>query len=655
MKNLLDRFLRKPPAEPASPAPTPEPPKTKAREKAPQPLAKIAVPARTVRPAWSANTGPKRQALPERSAPVEVLTLTLGDFADRIPSDLLGASHPDLSTQVSFDLASLSERIGRGDASIPAVELAQRMPGMFRENAVIAPDRVVLFPWKKVHSIITQAREGATALGLTQTGAETLSLKVRARKIRQPSKLASARKEPSLQGGAAPQKPAEVNAFSLSEKLTLPDPAAVPEAGSPPPPHAAQNTTPSPITTPFSPEAQQRLATLTQDHEAAIAALAPLHEELVALREQGATARREFSTLLDKLALLEKQQVESTAANAALTAERDAAIARATALAAEKTAPVNNVPLVADADDPRIATLATERDAALAQAAKAVADNEAALALATEQSAERDAAVARQKELTAERDAALTRAEALAAEHEATGLRAAELGGEIAAAVSRAAELARDLESALASNTELTKERDTARARVVELEAARLSAPTALPATAPANADADTQIEGYRNTIKSLYAERDALRAEQQQLIARLAAAGVIVDKKTFDATGEKNPVGDAYVTLFPNRGNTSPLVVALLMVLLAYGIYAVSKTDLTRTVGSVPTSTAAPARLPEPVATDSEVADEVTTESFLSDRELVPVATAEDAAATQPTLPTLDPNDALPGESPVE
>jgi len=644
MKKLLDRFLRRPSAEPATPAPTPEPPKEKAREKAPQPLAKIAVPARTVRPAWSASTGAKRKALPERSAPAEMLTLTLGDFADRIPSDLLGMSTPDLSTPVPFDLAGLSERIGRGDAGIPAVELAQRMPGMFRENAVIAPDRVIFFPWKKIHSLIAQARDGTTAPGLTPAGAETLSLKVRARKIRRPSGLAPGRKEPAAKGGAAPQKPAEASATPAVEIRTLPAPAAVPEAGSPPPPQATQIATPVPDSASFQPEQQQQLGALTEERDAAVGALAPLREELVALREQSATASREFSTLLDKLALLEKQQAESAAANAALIVERDAALARA-------LAPASPAPAAED-HAARIATLVAERDAALAQTAQAVADNEAALALATEQTAERDAALARQKELAAERDAAAARAATLATEHDAARSRAAELGGEMAASVSRAAELARELEAALARNTELTKERDAASARVADLEAARLSTPAAVPATG----GADSQIEGYRNTIQSLYAERDTLRAEQQQLIVRLAAAGVIVDKKTLDATGETNPTGDAYVTLFPKRSsNTSPLVVALLMVLLAYGIYAASKTDLTRTAASLPAHTAAPERRPAPVATTSEISHEIATKPSATETELVPVAAVQHAPATESAQPTSDPNDALPGEGPVD
>ena len=172
----------------------------------------------------------------------------------------------------------------------------------------------------------------------------------------------------------------------------------------------------------------------------------------------------------------------------------------------------------------------------------------------------------------------------------------------MAAAVSHAAEATGERDAAVARATELAKERDAALARIAELEARPPQAQPTATADASACAGAQTppEIESCRNTIQVLYAERDALRQEQQRLTARLVVAGGNVDKADVDAASSNQPIADAYGGLFPNRTATSPLVIVLLMVLLAYGVFSVSKTDLSRTAGIIaPTATSEPTDTP--------------------------------------------------------
>lgn len=610
MKKLLDHFWRKRPAASAPPESQPALPAAATPDtptKLVRPIATISVAPRTVRPAWQAATGPapgKRLALqPERPEAAETLTLTLGDFWDRLPSDLLASDAPDRSTPLPFDLAGLSERIGRGDPGIPVTEIAQRIPQIFRANAVIAPDRMVMFPWKAIHNLIVQTRDGATSIGLTPSGVEALSLKVRARKLHRPTKAAPAisRATPPPAGGSPPLEaaPAPESAPAIAEKLTLCAPALLPE------PAAAAAlekraptlaTIPTPAIAPFQDQEHERqLTAMRTERDAAVAALATLRAEVVAQHLKAAADQDALSAIGEKLTGRETQLTESAQVAEGLKAERDAALAHAASVAQ-----------TGSANSDRTADLIAERDAAQARAAKALAESEAAMTLAAEQSAECGAALVRVKELSTERDLAVARAADLSIEGDRANSHAAVLGGEMAAAVSHAAECAGERDATIARNAELAKERDAALARIAALEAALPKdqpTPAAQALTSP-EPPASTDVEGCRNTMQALYAERDALRQEQQRLTARLAVADGIVDKDAVDAAAANRSSADAYGGLFPNRTATSPLVIVLLMVLLAYGVFSVSKADLSRTAGLIaPAATAAPADAPTPVA----------------------------------------------------
>lgn len=645
MKKLLDHFWRKradastpPESQPASPPPA----------KTARPIATISVAPRTVRPAWQAPTSsaPGKRLAPqtEHVDSAEIVTLTIGDIWDRLPSDLLSSNAPDRSTPMTFDLAGLSERIGRGEPAIPVTEIAQRIPQLFRANAVIAPDRMIMFPWKVMLNLINRSNDRTAAAGITPGGVEALSLKVRARRLHRPSKAAPATARPTPPPGVSP-RPEEVQPPEsgpiIPEKLTLQAPSSPPV----PPSAPAQDHSglPAPAPAPFlNQEHERQLAAIREERDAATAELKTLRMELVAINSQATVDRDALAALRAELAALQSQLAASAQTAETLRAERAAALAR--------TAP----PSASDPAAAQAAELLAARDAARAEAAKAIADGEAALHLAAEQSAEREAALLRLQELAAERDAALARAAELNTERERERSHTAAIGGEMAAAVSHAAECDQERAAANARAATLAAERDAALARVAALEAAAAQAPVADAAAASASAPAPAtpEIESCRNTIQALYAERDALRQEQQQLTARLVVAGGIVEKEAVDAAVTNRPKTDAYGGLFPQRTSTSPLVIVLLMVLLAYGVFNVSKFDLSQAAGLVESPGATESeQVPAPVAAKVSAtplpAPALATTTILEEVIVTaPTAATEEKPSEEPTASVAEPTD---------
>ncbi len=674
MKKLLDHFWRKRPEAADSPKSQTALPNGVAAEtpsKAVRPIATISVAPRTVRPAWQAATGPapgKRLALQcERPEPAETLTLTLGDFWDRLPSDLLASATPDPTTPLTFDLATISERIGRGDSGIPLTEIAQRIPQAFRANAVIAPDRLIMFPWKAIRNLLVQIRDGATAHGLTLSGVEMLSLKVRARRLRRSGKAATPTPQPTQPASSgAPwleTAPASKSSPEIQARLALTTPALLPEPEAAAPLKLSglgSTSTPGAAAVPFLNQKDERqLAAIRAERDGALSELSTLRAEILTQHARATTDQEALSAIGEKLSGLEAQLAAATKAAATFRAERDAALAQVEAVRAEQEA----VAMPAGSANPDLAAAATraaelvaERDAARAQAAKALADCETARALAAEQTAERNASLARLKEVSTERDGALTRAADLTIERDRENSHAAELGGEMAAAVSHAAECAGERDAAIARSASLAKERDAALARIAELEAVPPNNQPTPPTQAQSSPEPPpaADIEGCRNTMQALYAERDALRQEQQRLTARLVVAGAIVDKAAVEAAAANQPISDAYGGLFPNRTATSPLVIVLLMVLLAYGIFIVAKTDLSQT-----TSLTDPPAAAERAAAPAPVSQEFTNVS-IAQQNAEPATTLEEVAvapsdSAADDAPSPDSSTALSEDRPLD
>ena len=637
MKNLLDHFRLKRTQEPAAPAPPPELPS--AIEKAVLPAFTPSAAPRVVRPAWHAASAPSAQAKrlpnqPERSAPSEMLMLTLGDFLDRIPAEFLDSQEHDRSIPMPFDLGTLSERMGRGETMILVKELSRRIPDIFRSDAVIPPERTMPFPWKRVLDLVVQTRAGSTVPGLTRSGVETLSLKLKARKFRRPSKMAPAPVRNAPAAGSettqrsAPEAPwataqtpvllpppeitngvAALAAPAAPAALAAPAAPATPPAQDPPAQVAPENSASTSVAAlavvRLKTDFEHRLAALTGERDQAAAEIQALRQKLATHHQQSIAEHHADSELSAKLSLLQKEHAEIVRQSAALQAERDDAHARAAEFGIEHDAAIGRTGEIAaerDAAQAEVAKLLTERDAAQARLAQRAADGDAGVALATELTTERDAAVARTTELTTERDAAVARTTELTTGRDAAVTRTTELTTERDAAVARTAELTTERDAAVARSAELTTERDAAVARIAELQTAS-AMPTADAATpdqdawqSRAVAQLTTDIEGYRNTIQALFRERDALRLEHQQLTVRLAASGLVADDQAkHPATASATP-SDVYSSLFPEPQKNPRAAAVLVLALLALGVFSQFNSDSAPNAGAKTPARPAPA-----------------------------------------------------------
>lgn len=616
MKKLFARFQRKDPESAAAPGVLPASSKEKAAPIEPARL-QTAV-ARAVKPSWHATGAAfpqkgKSAAVPaERALAVEMFTLRLGDFLDRIPPELLDAGTPDRTIPMPFDLAALSERIGRGETTIRLAEVYRRTPDIFRTDKAIDQDCTIPFPWKKVLAMLQEAKAGAAAeSGVTRAGVDALALKFKARKLRQPVKTAPV---PAVAGevekaGAETPPWEQQGSADAPLRLVAREPAA---AGA------------------LSPADAEELAQVTAERDVAVARMAEFDAEYESMigrtgeltSERDAVVARvaELTAERDAALALAKPPAEASEAAARvaeLTAERDAAVARAEkffadgeaamALAAELTTE-------RDAAKSAAAALATERDAAKAEAAAISGERDAAVARGSALAAERDAVAAQLAAISAEREAALARAAEPTDESKTAAARVAEIIAARDAAVAQTAKLFADSEASVALATELTAERnaaqaqltalhgqvaaataraneltaerDAATARAAELlqkSAARAQAPEPVPATV----DEGATIVGFRNTIAALVHERDELRAENLEL------AGKHTKRHLRFLSGKNAPVPpapvemlpDVYSALFPRSLGMQRGAAVVVLGLLALGILS----QTTHEVGTAP------------------------------------------------------------------
>ena len=610
MKNLFAQLLRKPVQPANEPVRALEPAKPAAEPLAP--VRRPAAVARAIKPAWHAPAAPFPQkprtpALADRALPTEMVTLRLGDFLDHLPSELLETGSPDRSIPMPFELSSLSERIGRGDAMIRLTEVYRRMPDIFRSDAAINPDRTIPFPWKKVLAMIREAKAGAADGGISPTGVEALAQKFKARKQRQPVKTAP---KPYAASEAAPDSAPE-GAMSVAPATTtglrlVAPPAVAPNSGTAGPAAPAANA--------------HELAQLRTERDAALARAAEFGAEYDAAIARTGELTAERDTAVARVA-------ELTAGHDAAerTTERDAAVARAAELIAARDAGAAHIEkLVADSQAAvtRTAELTASHDAALARVAELTAERDAALACAAEPAAERDAALARVTALTAERDAAAARAEKLIADSETALALGTEATAERDTLATRLTTLTDERDAALSRLAELTAERDALAARPVEILPA---AETAAPAEAPRTTEADSSLllEGYKNTIEALLRERDALRQShglpvENSTAPKAPAAGQ-------DAAAHE-PLPDAYSELFPASCWFRRAAAAALLALLGAGI-----------VSQMPLGPATPAAPAVPATAEPEFSMSVLSEVTMPDSELKLETPAPKATMTLP------------------
>ena len=119
------------------------------------------------------------------TGPRHEISLELGDFLQRIPAQLLGDQKPDPATPLSFEVGDLADRIARGQTTIPVSEIYRRVPGIFRSEILPTDNTDVRFPWQKVMKMLVAHRNeqgGAGSAGLTAAAADSLSEKLRSRR-----------------------------------------------------------------------------------------------------------------------------------------------------------------------------------------------------------------------------------------------------------------------------------------------------------------------------------------------------------------------------------------------------------------------------------------------------------------------------------------
>lgn len=495
--------------------------------------------ARSTQPRVPASPVKRPQILPERKAKPELLTLSLGDFIDRIPAELLEDREHDRSLPLTFEIGALSERIWRGQAEIAITEIFQRAPEVFRANVMKKVDATIRFPWRKVMGLIAQARESGTAIGLTSTGVEMLSLKLQARNLLRATVQAAT---PSLRGpvqannATKDAEPAAPTAPPATLPVILPEPPAPPVVTVQPAAEIAPATTPlQPLAQPSDEHAQQ-LAAMASERDRAVGELDPLRKELTRQLEQTAQQCREAAEVSDKFSLLQQEQCKSGEVIEVLKAERDAAVVRAAQFGIEHDAAIS-----------RLVDITAERDDAVRQFATMTANSDAAVLLG---------------EMAAERDTAL----ALAVQHAA------------------------DAEAALALATELTAERDVA----VALAATEPHEPQAVPTNSPEQAAWESRavacfeadIAAYRSRIQTLLDEREAARQQPAQPVVVSAESAFIPQVVPCPV------VADAYSTLFQPRFQMSRAAVALVLGFLALGIAILSRVTVST---SAPETSATP------------------------------------------------------------
>ena len=124
----------------------------------------------------SEPTAPANGGEPSKPAGNDEICLRLGDFLHRIPAHLLQTGPHDLQKEVRFPINSLSDRIKRGETTINLLEIYRQMPEIFRSEVRETDKQQILYPWRKVISMIKEARpeEGSAPDAVAENLAEKI-------------------------------------------------------------------------------------------------------------------------------------------------------------------------------------------------------------------------------------------------------------------------------------------------------------------------------------------------------------------------------------------------------------------------------------------------------------------------------------------------
>jgi chromosome segregation ATPase len=513
-----------------------------------------------------ANPIPPTQEPPRPEGPEGELILELGDFLHRIPQQMLQPGPHDVHTELRFGVSDLADRIARGQTTLPLSELQKRVPAIFRDDAPTPDADEIRFPWQKVMKLLTDAGSPTPGLGLNSAAAESLAEKLKSRRaVRNiiPGQAAGEKKSPP----ASPPAPAPASRPPRTA-ATRPAPAPAPIPDPAPVPAATE------LELPFAPNpeddekltrqelirsrdaAKLQAARVKGEYERQLTTLAQERKALAEERDKAtaelARASQELHDKLEQIAFEKTVAAKTSETSAKLqqecdTLQRELNDRKREVEALKSAAGKAQAP----GDDTKFKALLAERDA-LAQQLAAAARNAAKKPepgpaiggqsqrqidefqrrIVALEHGQRDTALELQREREAKikLERQLANADRLQKEtavhvesSQATLRREFE-----AAARKRDAETARALkeaqeqiESANAAKNRLAAELEEARARTADQK----QAPAALPAIdtgfeARVVAQFEADIESYRERIKALLQERNALASEKEKLHA---------------------------------------------------------------------------------------------------------------------------------------
>lgn len=530
------------------------------------------------KPAASAYSPEVKQALPQKKSPnPNELRFELGDFLHRIPAHLIQPGPHDLKTEICFEIKELSERIAKGQTTISLAEIYKRVPHVFKGQILDSDNIEVRFPWQKLARLVNSVRVDSKNAATIEGSADALAKKLRQKKAGDDDAAPPpAPSGPSVLLGIGGKQSAWFSKPTLDRTAEKTPPAAAsPTTHLPEPPELKLVDSGSPEDQ--APKATQddlrisdlpadvarRVATIKGDYERQLSELDKHRRQAAEARERHAAEAERLRAELDKAkAQLSAEKTASSMSQELLErASQERLLVQNELNARLKELEEIQAQIAHLKDESKVAALTTERDALLQQKGYLTTQmaevtkrgqppkssetgggtsmgaqrqiEELQRRIGTLEASQRENAliIAREKELRAKAEKLLASAEKLQ-EQSANHMESAktEMRKEIEASVRQRENDARkaqkelqDQITALSDQTRKTAvELENARAQNTELHAQLAAASAAAtPQPDPLQAQLVTQlesdIENYRDRLKTLIRERDDARSEREK------------------------------------------------------------------------------------------------------------------------------------------
>jgi len=543
--------------------------------------------AKPVAPAYSPEV---KQALPQKKAPnPNELRFELGDFLHRIPAHLLQSGPHDLKTELCFEIKELSDRISKGQTTISLAEIYKRVPQVFRGQLLDSDNIEVRFPWQKLARLVNSLRTDSTNPTLADANADVLAEKLRKKKTEpEPSPEASQPGPSVLPGMGGHQsawfsKPTLDRPVEKTKPVTTYTPATLPEPALKLVESATSETaTPKASSedlriTDLPADVARRVATIKGDYERQLAELDKHRRLAFEARERQAAEAEKLRAELE----LTKAQLTSEKTEATINRELlEKSVKERQFVQDELNARLKELDEIQSQiahlkDESKVAALTSERDALIQQKSylstqiaevtkrgqppkTSEAGSGASMGaqrqveelqrrIGTLEASQRENAliIAREKELRAKAEKLLAAAEKLQ-EQSANHMESAktEMRKEIEASFRQRENEARkaqkelqDQITALSDHArKATVELENARAHTTELQeqlvAARAAAtPEPDPLQAQLVIQLESDIENYRERLKTLIRERDEARSENVEGVSSAKVEKLISEK----------------------------------------------------------------------------------------------------------------------------